>query len=64
MSVIGKGSAKSLMTSAFTPSLVEQMRSRAQAIADDLLDRVVSHGEMVSTKTGERSSRRFWKANL
>lgn len=37
---------RSLVHKAFTPSLVEQMRSRAQAIADDLLDRVVSTGEM------------------
>jgi cytochrome P450 PksS len=37
---------RSLVHKAFTPSLVEQMRSRTQAIADDLLDRIVSTGEM------------------
>jgi cytochrome P450 PksS len=37
---------RSLVHKAFTPSLVEQMRSRTQAIADELLDRVVSRGEM------------------
>ena len=37
---------RSLVHKAFTPSLIEQMRSRTQAIADDLLDRVVSPGEM------------------
>jgi len=37
---------RSLVHKAFTPSLVEQMRSRTQAIADELLDRVVSAGEM------------------
>ena len=37
---------RSLVQKAFTPGLVEQMRSRTQAISDDLLDRVVSHGEM------------------
>jgi len=37
---------RSLVHKAFTPSLVEQMRSRTQAIADELLDRVVSTGEM------------------
>lgn len=37
---------RSLVHKAFTPSLVEQMRSRTQAIADELLDRVASRGEM------------------
>jgi cytochrome P450 len=37
---------RSLVHKAFTPGLVEQMRSRTQAIADELLDRVVSTGEM------------------
>jgi cytochrome P450 len=37
---------RSLVHKAFTPSLVEQMRSRTQAIADDLLDRIVSTREM------------------
>ncbi len=37
---------RSLVHKAFTPSLVEQMRSRTQAIADELLDRVVPTGEM------------------
>ncbi|HEX5886087.1 MAG TPA: cytochrome P450 [Pyrinomonadaceae bacterium] len=37
---------RSLVHKAFTPSLVEQMRSRTQAIADELLDRVVPRGEM------------------
>ncbi len=37
---------RSLVHKAFTPGLVEQMRSRTQAIADVLLDRVVSKGEM------------------
>jgi cytochrome P450 PksS len=37
---------RSLVHKAFTPSLVEQMRSRTQAIADELLDCVVATGEM------------------
>jgi cytochrome P450 len=37
---------RSLVHKAFTPSLVEQMRSRAQAISDELLDRVLWLGEM------------------
>ncbi|HKG46730.1 MAG TPA: cytochrome P450 [Pyrinomonadaceae bacterium] len=37
---------RSLVHKAFTPSLVEQMRSRTQAISDELLDRVVARGEM------------------
>ena len=37
---------RSLVHKAFTPGLVEQMRSRTQNIADELLDRVVSLGEM------------------
>jgi cytochrome P450 len=37
---------RSLVHKAFTPSLVEQMRSRTQAIADNLLDRVETLGEM------------------
>ncbi|HKY28855.1 MAG TPA: cytochrome P450 [Pyrinomonadaceae bacterium] len=37
---------RSLVHKAFTPSLVEKMRSRTQAIADELLDPVVSLGEM------------------
>ena len=37
---------RSLVHKAFTPSRLEQMRSRTQAIADDLLDRVLWLGEM------------------
>ena len=37
---------RSLVHKAFTPSLVEQMRSRTQAVAEELLDRVLSVGEM------------------
>jgi cytochrome P450 len=37
---------RSLVHKAFTPSLVEQMRSRTQAISDKLLDRVAWTGEM------------------
>ena len=37
---------RSLVHKAFTPSLVEQMRSRTQAIADKLLDCVMPIGEM------------------
>ena len=37
---------RSLVHKAFTPSLVEQMRSRTQTISDELLDRVMSLGEM------------------
>jgi cytochrome P450 PksS len=37
---------RSLVHKTFTPSLVEQMRSRTQTIADELLDRVVWRGEM------------------
>lgn len=37
---------RSLVHKAFTPSLVEQMRSRTQAISDELLDRVLWLGEM------------------
>lgn len=37
---------RSLVHKAFTPALVEKMRSRTQAIADQLLDRVMSRGEM------------------
>jgi cytochrome P450 len=37
---------RSLVHKAFTPGLVEQMRSRTQAIADELLDGVLSPGEM------------------
>lgn len=37
---------RSLVHKAFTPGLVEQIRSRTQVIADELLDRVVSRGEM------------------
>jgi cytochrome P450 PksS len=37
---------RSLVHKAFTPGLVEQMRSRTQAISDELLDRVVWLGEM------------------
>ena len=37
---------RSLVHKAFTPGLVEQMRLRTQTIADELLDRVVSTGEM------------------
>jgi cytochrome P450 len=35
-----------LVTTAFTPRMVEQLRPRIQAIADDLLDVVESRGEM------------------
>ena len=37
---------RSLVHKAFTPGLVEQMRSRTQAISDELLDRVAPLGEM------------------
>lgn len=37
---------RSLVYKAFTPHLVEQMRSRVQALANELLDRVASRGEM------------------
>jgi cytochrome P450 len=37
---------RSLVHKAFTPTLVEQMRSRTQTIADELLDRVGWVGEM------------------
>jgi cytochrome P450 len=37
---------RSLVHKAFTPSLVERMRSRTQAVTDELLDRAVSIGEM------------------
>jgi cytochrome P450 len=37
---------RSLVHKAFTPSLVEQIRLRTQAVADELLDRVVWRGEM------------------
>ena len=37
---------RSLVHKAFTPRLVEQIRARTQAIADELLDRVVWTGEM------------------
>jgi cytochrome P450 len=37
---------RSIVHKAFTPALVEQMRSRTHAIADESLDRVVSLGEM------------------
>ncbi len=37
---------RSLVHKAFTPSLVEQMRSRTQTIADELLERNASNGEM------------------
>lgn len=37
---------RSLVHKAFTPSLVEQIRSRTQSLADELLDRAVSVGEM------------------
>jgi cytochrome P450 PksS len=37
---------RSLVHKAFTPSLVEQMRSRTQALSDELLDRVLWLGEM------------------
>ena len=35
-----------LVTKAFTPKMVEQLRPRIQAIADELLDAVESKGEM------------------
>ena len=35
-----------LVTKAFTPKRVEQLRPRIQAIADELLDAVEPHGEM------------------
>src|SRR5215204_7168481 len=37
---------RSLVHKAFTPSLVEQIRLRTQSVADELLDRAVSVGEM------------------
>ena len=37
---------RALVHKAFTPTLIEQMRSRTQAIADELLDRVMSMDEM------------------
>jgi cytochrome P450 PksS len=37
---------RSLVHKAFTPGLVEQMRSRTQRVADELLDRVMSRDEM------------------
>jgi cytochrome P450 len=37
---------RSLVTKAFTPKLVEGLRERIQAIADNLLDAVMSRGEM------------------
>jgi cytochrome P450 len=37
---------RSLVHKAFTPSLVEQMRSRTRTVADELLDRVVWTGEI------------------
>jgi cytochrome P450 PksS len=37
---------RSLVHKAFTPALVEQIRSRTQSVADELLDRSVSVGEM------------------
>ena len=37
---------RSLVHKAFTPNLVEQMRSRVQALASELLDRVGARGEM------------------
>jgi cytochrome P450 len=35
-----------LVTKAFTPKMVEQLRPRIQTIADELLDAVEAHGEM------------------
>ena len=35
-----------LVTKAFTPKVVEQLRPRIQAIADELLDAVEARGEM------------------
>jgi cytochrome P450 len=37
---------RSLVHKAFTPRLVERMRERVQSLADELLDRVASRGEM------------------
>jgi cytochrome P450 PksS len=37
---------RALVHKAFTPTLVEQMRDRAQSIADELLDEVAGRGEM------------------
>ncbi len=37
---------RALVHKAFTPRLVEQMRTRVQSLADELLDRVARHGEM------------------
>ncbi len=37
---------RALVQKAFTPRLVESMRVRIQAIADELIDRVQAHGEM------------------
>ncbi len=37
---------RALVHKAFTPRMVEQMRSRVEALADELLDRVARRGEM------------------
>jgi len=37
---------RTLVTKAFTPRVVEQLRSQAQVIVDEALDRAASHGEM------------------
>ena len=37
---------RALVHKGFTPSLVEQMRGRVQSLADELLDKVASKGEM------------------
>lgn len=37
---------RALVHKAFTPNLVEQMRNRVQSLANDLLDRVKTRGEM------------------
>ena len=37
---------RTLVTKAFTPRVVEQLRAQAQAIVDGALDRAASHGEM------------------
>jgi cytochrome P450 len=42
---------RKLVSKAFTPRMIEQLRSRIQAIADELLDPVVADGEMALVST-------------
>jgi cytochrome P450 len=37
---------RALVNKAFTPRLIEQMRSRVQTLSDELIDRAVRHGRM------------------